>query len=103
MPKVTEVVAEHVFETRPLAPVCSLNHLTALPPGIEIKQSRDMVKADVFFPYKFALRTFSSFFCPKFCICKFQQSIYQTVVAAHYLNVFIVPCKKGYINITELL
>lgn len=49
-----------------------------------------MVKADVFFPYQFAIGRLSSSFCPEFFIRKFQQFIYQNTVAAHYLNVFIV-------------
>lgn len=49
-----------------------------------------MVKADVFFPFQFAIGRLSSSFCPEFFIHKFQQFIYQNAVAAHYLNVFIV-------------
>lgn len=94
--KVTEVVADHIFEPR--AKICSLNQRAALLPVR--KQSRDR-KANVFFPYKFALSTICSFFWPLFFICKFQQSIFQGVMETHYLNVFVVPWKKGSINITQ--
>lgn len=97
--KVKAEGAQHILKSTTLWP----QSLITWPPasGLELKKSRNMVKADVFFPYQFAMGRLSSSFCPKFFICKFQQFIYQNAVATHYLNVFIVLWKKCYTNITE--